>query len=178
MRVIAGSLGGRHFESPHGHRTHPMAEKVRGGLFNALGDIEGLTVLDAYSGSGALAIEAISRGARHVIAVDIDKHAHLTMMKNVEDLGLEDKIQTIRARIVAWLYRNSMDRFDLIFADPPYNDIHDKTLEKLAVRLKPEGVIVYSLPPNDPFKLPPKSYEKLAEKSYGDATLHFFRKIE
>jgi len=176
MRVIAGTLGGRYFESPHGHRTHPMAEKVRGGLFNALGDIEGLTVLDAYSGSGALAIEAISRGAERAVAVDIDKNAHVTIGKNVQNLGLEDKIQVIRARVVAWLYRNSTAKFDLIFADPPYNDIHDKTLEKLAVRLKPEGVIVYSLPPNDPFKLPVDKYEKLAEKSYGDATLHFYRR--
>lgn len=177
MRVIAGTLGGRHFESPHGHRTHPMAEKVRGGLFNALGDIEGLTVLDAYGGSGALAIEAVSRGAKHVVTVDIDKNAHATMTGNVESLKLEDRIQAVRARIVAWLYRNAAARFDLILADPPYNDIHDKTLEKLAVRLKPEGVIVYSLPPNDRFKLPADKYEKLAEKSYGDATLVFYRKI-
>lgn len=178
MRVIAGTLGGRHFESPHGHRTHPMAEKVRGGLFNALGDIDGLTVLDAYSGSGALAIEAISRGAKHVIAVDIDKNAHLTITKNVQSLGLESQVQAVRARIVAWLYRNSTAQFDLIFADPPYNDIHDKTLEKLAVRLKQNGIIIYSLPPNDRFTLPAEKYEKVAEKSYGDATLHFYRKIQ
>lgn len=178
MRVIAGRLGGRHFESPHGHRTHPMSEKARGGLFNALGDIEGLIAVDAYSGSGALAIEAVSRGAKHVIAVDIDKSAHATIVKNVQGLGLEEQIHPIRARVVAWLYRNSMAQFDLIFADPPYNDIHDKTLEKLAVRLKPEGVIVYSLPPKDQFKLPAEKYDKIAEKSYGDITLHFYRKIQ
>ncbi len=54
MRVISGFLGGRNFESPHGHRTHPMSEKVRGAIFGALGDIKGLTVLDAFSGSGRI----------------------------------------------------------------------------------------------------------------------------
>ena len=72
MRIIAGYLGGRQFNSPRSNRTHPMSDKARGGLFNALGDISGLTVLDAFAGSGALSFEAISRGAESVIAVDID----------------------------------------------------------------------------------------------------------
>jgi 16S rRNA (guanine(966)-N(2))-methyltransferase RsmD len=75
MRIIAGTLGGRTFESPHGRRTHPMSDKVRGSLFNTLGDIDGLTILDAFAGSGALAFEAISRGAEHVLAIEIDNRA-------------------------------------------------------------------------------------------------------
>ena len=62
MRIIAGSLGGRVFKAPSGHRTHPMSEKIRGAIFNALGDISDLTVLDAFTGSGALCFEAVSRG--------------------------------------------------------------------------------------------------------------------
>lgn len=177
MRIIAGRLGGRQFDSPHGHRTHPMAEKVRGGLFNALGDIEGLTVLDAFAGSGALSFEAISRGARHATAIDLDKSAYTTIAKNIQALGLEGSVEVVRASVTGWLYRNSALRFDLIFADPPYDAIKDKTLEKLATRVTPGGLIVYSLPPNDRFILPSENYEKVAEKSYGDATLHFYRKI-
>ena len=70
MRIISGVLGGRVFKAPNGNKTHPMSEKIRGAMFNSLGDISGLTVLDAFSGSGAVAIEAFSRGAEHVVAVD------------------------------------------------------------------------------------------------------------
>ena len=72
MRVIAGRLGGRNFDSPKTQRTHPMSDKVRGALFNALGDLGGLTVLDAFAGSGACSLEAASRGATEVLAIDIN----------------------------------------------------------------------------------------------------------
>ena len=88
MRVVAGFLGGQIFESPHGHRTHPMSEKVRGAIFSALGDIKGLNVLDAFSGSGALAIEAISRGAKTATAVEVDKRAHQVIQDNLKKLNI------------------------------------------------------------------------------------------
>ena len=178
MRVIAGTLKGRQFASPHGNRTHPMSEKVRGGLFNALGDISGLEVLDAFAGSGALSFEAISRGAATVTAVDIDKNAHTALLENVAALQLEEQVQVVRANVVGWLFRNSELRYDLIFADPPYDAIRDRTLDKLATRAREGGLIVYSLPPNDRFKLPADTYEKVALKSYGDATLVFYRRIK
>ena len=68
MRIIAGTLKGQQFQTPHSHKTHPMGDKIRGALFNVLGDIEGLSFLDAFSGSGALAFEAASRGAASVLA--------------------------------------------------------------------------------------------------------------
>jgi 16S rRNA (guanine966-N2)-methyltransferase len=80
MRVIAGFLGGRNFDSPGGHRTHPMSDKVRGAVFGVLGDIKGLSVLDAFAGSGALSIEAVSRGAKYAVAIDVDKRAHAVMI--------------------------------------------------------------------------------------------------
>ena len=175
MRIIAGNLGGRQFESPHGHRTHPMAEKVRGGLFNALGDIEGLTVLDAFAGSGALSFEAMSRGAASSVAVDIDKGANTTIVKNIRDLGLKTRVKAIRASISGWLETDQSSTFDLIFADPPYDAVQENVLAKLADRLNPGGVIVYSLPPTSTFRLPATSHQNLATKTYGDATLHFYR---
>ena len=84
MRVVSGSLGGRLFDSPRTHRTHPMSEKARGALFNTLGDIHGLRILDAYAGSGAITIEAESRGAQHVTAIDIDVEAIRTIASNVQ----------------------------------------------------------------------------------------------
>ena len=84
MRVIAGRLRGRQFKSPPGRRSHPMSEKMRGALFNVLGDIEGLTLLDAFSGSGAISFEAISRGARSVQAVEKAVLAYRTICKNIE----------------------------------------------------------------------------------------------
>src|SRR5688500_6254990 len=106
MRIITGYLGGRNFNSPRGHRTHPMSDKARGALFNALGDIEGLTVLDAFAGSGALSFEAISRGAVSATAIDIDKAAYEAIQANVESLGLEDKVTVLRKNIGGWSRNN------------------------------------------------------------------------
>src|SRR3954464_3149409 len=96
MRIIAGRLGGRQFNSPKGHRTHPMSEKGRGALFNALGDISGLTVLDAFAGSGALSFEAISRRAASVLAIDSDKNAQRAIAENIASLGLSRQVKLIK----------------------------------------------------------------------------------
>src|SRR3990167_3157541 len=97
MRIISGYLKGRQFEGPKGHRTHPMSEKARGGLFNTLGNIDDLTLLDAFAGSGALSFEAISRGAKHVTAIDIDRSAINSVVKGAKELGIDDKLHAIRA---------------------------------------------------------------------------------
>jgi len=123
MRIIAGSLGGRIFESPHGHRTHPMSEKIRGAIFNALGDINGLSVLDPFAGSGALCFEAISRGANNAVALDADKKAYTIIKKNIATLGLEDSVTASRIYVDSWSKRNQKEMFDLVLLDPPYNDL-------------------------------------------------------
>jgi 16S rRNA (guanine966-N2)-methyltransferase len=176
MRVVAGSLGGRNFEAPPAHRTHPMSDKVRGALFNILGDIEDLTVLDAFAGSGALGIEAISQGAASVVAIDIDKGANKTLVKNVHDLGLEKQIKVIRANAGGWSDNNPEARFDIVFCDPPYDNVNESLLQKLATLARIDGVIVLSLPPNNDFSLSAISYQLLAIKRYGDAKLVFYRK--
>src|SRR4051812_13589965 len=107
MRIIAGELKGQQFQSPHGHKTHPMSDKVRGALFNVLGDIEDLTFLDAFAGSGALAFEAISRGAKSVVAVDRDSSAYKIIEQNVKDLRLQKAIKVVRANTAGWSGRNA-----------------------------------------------------------------------
>ncbi|MCA9327407.1 RsmD family RNA methyltransferase [Candidatus Saccharibacteria bacterium] len=175
MRVIAGRLGGRNFDSPRGHRTHPMSEKARGAIFNALGDIEGLTVLDAFAGSGALAIEALSRGASSALAIDIDPEAAKTIAANIKLLDLEDTMLLRRKNISGWSRNNQDTVFDIVLADPPYDDIRPKLLESLCAHVKQGGVFVLSWPGGEPIRQFP-GLDVAAQKPLGDIQLVFYKK--
>jgi 16S rRNA (guanine966-N2)-methyltransferase len=177
MRIISGKYGGRHIESPKGHRTHPMADRVRGGLFNALGDIDGLTVFDAFAGSGALSFEALSRGAKNVLATDVDKNAHNTMLKNAEALGLGKEFKAIRANASGWSDNNPDKTFDLLFIAPPYDNLQPSLLSKLTKHAKAGSLYVLDWPGD---MVPPTldSLELLKQLNYGDAQLAFYRKTE
>lgn len=178
MRIIAGTLKGREFKSPHGHHTHPMSDKVRGALFNVLGDIEGLSFLDAFAGSGALAFEAASRGAKHVVAIDKDGPAHKIIEQNVKDLALGKVVHVSRANSGGWSIHNMEKKFDVVLLDPPYDNIQTSLLETLAKRhAGTNGLVILSLPPKAEFALPTATYQLQATKSYGDAQLVFYRKV-
>jgi 16S rRNA (guanine966-N2)-methyltransferase len=174
MRVIAGKLGGRNFLSPHTHRTRPMSDKVRGALFNSLGDISGLNVLDAFTGSGALAYEAISRGADNVVAIDMDKNAQDAILKNIRSLNLSAHLKLVKANAGSWL-KTTDQLFDIVLCDPPYDDIQPILIIRLAQRLKPNGILVLSLPSNTKLNLGDE-FTHLQEKKYGDASLIFYRR--
>lgn len=177
MRIIAGTLGGLQFDSPKGNRAHPMGDRVRTGLFNTLGDIEGLTVLDGFSGSGALSFEAISRGAKQATAIEIDKTLQTKILENIRVLGLsKSKIKVIRANASSWSDKNPDANFDIVMLDPPYNDIKPNLLDKITNHTKIGGVTVISLPPSSDYRPPANDYQLLANKSYGDAKLVFYRK--
>lgn len=177
MRVISGKLGGRNFDSPHGHRTHPMSEKIRGAIFNALGDIEGLSVLDVFAGSGALCFEALSRGASYATAIDADTAACNVMKKNAVALSLERDIDITRIYADSWHTRNKDKVYDLVFLDPPYDAVEPETAEKLALHTVVGGVAIFSLPPEARIVLSEKQFSLLNSKQYGDATLAFYRRI-
>jgi 16S rRNA (guanine966-N2)-methyltransferase len=173
MRIISGSLKGKHFESPHSRRTHPMSDRVRGALFNTLGDIAGLTVLDAYAGTGALGFEAVSRGAEFVQMCEIDKQAQKIINENITQLGLQN-VQLHHGNAKSWLRRNKTAHFDITFADPPYDDIDRLLIQSIADATEPGGVFVLSWPG----KVKPLEFlgvELLQTKGYGDAQLLFFR---
>lgn len=174
MRVIAGSLKGREFKSPRGAKTHPMSDKVRGALFNMLGDIAGLTFLDTFAGSGALSFEAVSRGAISATAIDYDKSAHRALDQNVKELKLTN-VKVIHAGASGWSENNQDKTFDIVLLDPPYDNLQINLLEKLVDRhVKPGGLAVLSLAGKlDP---PELGLEIAARKSYGDAQLVFYRK--
>ncbi len=122
MRVIAGELKGRTLVAPRGRRLRPTADRVREAIFAALGEIAaGARVLDLYCGTGALAIEALSRGAGNALLVDRDTRPALG---NVERLGLGDRIELFRGDAERWLVAAAAAAtppvFDLVFVDPPY----------------------------------------------------------
>ncbi len=177
MRIIAGKLASRQFGSPKGHNTHPMSDKMRGALFNMLGDIEGLSVFDAFSGSGALSFEAISRGAKSVLAIDNDKSARQTIQSNIKELGLARQIKSIMANAGSWSDNNPSAEFDLVFLDPPYDNLQLTLLQKMTNHARPGGVIVLSFPGD----LEPADFsgaEVVTQKKYGDSQLVFYRKIK
>lgn len=176
MRIVAGKLGGRTISTPKGHHTHPMSEKMRGAMFNMLGDIEDLSFLDAYSGSGAMAIEAISRGAKCAIAIDIDNHATDVIKQNLYDLRLNDQIKVIRANSAKWSEGHYTTTFNIVICDPPYDDIKISQLYKLSQNVKSNGLLIISLPVN--YNRPDfEGFSKELDRHYGDGSLVFYRKI-
>lgn len=175
MRIIAGMLGGRVFKSPGTQRTHPMSDRMRGALFAVLGDIQGLTVLDAFAGSGALGLEAVSRGAAHVTTIESDSAAQRAIAQNIAALGATSQMKLIRAAANAWLQTSSPDQqFDIVLCDPPYHDPQLTLLTRLAERARKRGgVVVFSLPPGEQVVLPDEFVPQPPRK-YGDAQLLFF----
>jgi 16S rRNA (guanine966-N2)-methyltransferase len=120
MRVIAGDLKGHRLVAPRGWKVRPTTDRVREAIFSALGDISGANVLDLYCGTGALAIEALSRGAAQATLVDRDTRPALG---NVERLGLGERTELVRADVGRWT-ASAADaagrRYDLVFLDAPY----------------------------------------------------------
>lgn len=175
MRVIAGSLGGRQFKAPEGRRTHPMSEKMRGALFGVLGGIDGLTVLDAFAGSGALSIEAVSRGAKHVVAIEHDTPVFKVIMGNIEALDINNEIKAVRANANGWSNNNLGVIFDIVICDPPYDDIRPDLLSKLIRHLKNDGVFVLSWPGKEKIR-EFENLEVIKSNNFGDSQLVFYKK--
>ncbi len=175
MRVISGSLGGRNFQSPSSHKTHPMSDKIRGALFNILGDISGLTFLDAFAGSGAIAFEAISRGAKSVVCIDSDRIAQKVVAKNISDLELSEEVKLISANAGAWLH-TTQDRFDIVVCDPPYGDLQTNLIKRLAGTVANDGLLVLSWPGGVDLPLI-DDFGIVEQREYGDAQLAFYRAI-
>jgi 16S rRNA (guanine966-N2)-methyltransferase len=176
MRVIAGTLGGRVFQAPKGHKTHPMGDRIKGGLFNALGDISGLTVLDAFGGSGALAIEAVSRGVLSATVLESDRHAKQVIDENITELAISKYVKATKATAGAWSETNQEAQFDIVLCDPPYDDLQLGTLQKLVRHVRPGGIMVISWPG----KLIPAELVGMSQAknlTYGDAQLVFYKKL-
>lgn len=177
MRIIAGSLGGLQFKSPRGHRTHPMSERIRGALFNSLGNIQDLSVLDAFAGTGAIAFECVSRGAGEVIAVESDTNAISTIKQNIQKLRIQDRCHATHANVSGWSNNNKQKVFDLVIADPPYDRPRDVLLHKLTRHVAEDGLFILSCPSKVDDVPKFKGLKLIDTKNYGDAQLLFYRKV-
>jgi 16S rRNA (guanine(966)-N(2))-methyltransferase RsmD len=175
MRVIAGELKGRRLVAPRGWKVRPTSERVREATFSALGEIGGARVLDLYCGTGALAIEALSRGAASAVLVDRDVRPALG---NVERLGLGERIELIGADVGRWLGGHSEGeprRYDLIFVDAPYR-LADRVGPELEIHLPlllaSGGRAVVESAARRPLRLdaPPR----LRQRRYGATDVSFY----
>jgi 16S rRNA (guanine966-N2)-methyltransferase len=173
MRIIAGRYGSRIIRTPRGYMTHPMSERMRSAMFNSLGDLTGKVVWDAFSGSGSLAIESVSRGAYEAIATEIDRTAYLVLKANVEKLNVHN-VKVIKASCQAWSKNNVDKKFDIIFCDPPYNNLQLSTVFALQSHLKPNGLMVLSYPGRE--QIPDVSGVVVVDnRNYGDGALAYYR---
>ncbi len=179
MRVIAGTLGGRRLQSPPGSVTRPTSDRVREALFATLGPIDGLSVLDLFAGSGALAIEALSRGASHAVFVERNRTAAKVIAENLEALGLaEPRAQLIRGsaqRALAQAAR-AAERYDLLFLDPPYRQtaaLGGDILKLIVPILTPSARVVTESDRRQPFEL---ELEMIDERRYGDTLIRIHQR--
>jgi 16S rRNA (guanine966-N2)-methyltransferase len=177
MRVIAGELGGQRLVAPRGWKVRPTSDRVREAIFSTLGDrVEGAAVLDLYCGTGALAIEALSRGAARAVLVDRDTRPALG---NVERLGLAERAELVRADVGRWLARQGEradgPRFDLVFVDAPYR-LAGRVAQDLSTHLPrllaAEGRAVVESGARAPLRL--DSLEPLRRRRYGAADVSIY----
>jgi 16S rRNA (guanine966-N2)-methyltransferase len=174
LRIISGQFGGRFLDAPDNSRTHPMGERIRGSLFNILGDISGQTALDAFAGTGAIGLEALSRGAAEVTFIEKDRIAANVIAKNISFLGVDDQSKLVRTSLSNWMKTSENNKYDLVFADPPFHDLQLSTVKQLAAYLKPKGLMILSLPGRE--SAPTVNGVVVVDnRSYGDAALAFYR---
>ncbi|HEY1285840.1 MAG TPA: RsmD family RNA methyltransferase [Solirubrobacterales bacterium] len=179
MRVIAGELKGQRLVAPRGWKVRPTSDRVREAVFSSLGAITGARVLDLYCGTGALAIEALSRGAAAAVLVDRDTRPALG---NVERLGLGNRVELVRDDVPRWLASLSdppdVGSFDLVFVDAPYRLAHrvGQELDTHLPRLLEEGgrAIVES-GASRPLQL--EGLERLRRRRYGSTDVSIYGRV-
>ena len=179
VRIIAGEFGGRFIQAPPGSTTHPMGERVRSAIFNSLGEtVRGARVLDAFAGSGAIGLEALSRGAESVVFVERNRVAQRVIAENIGSLGVDEKSIVIKTTISNWLETADVTgEFDIIFADPPYHNPQFSTASRLMGLLKPGGTMILSHPGIGEVPIQDKTVV-VDSRSYGEAHLTKFLRLE
>jgi len=169
LRVVAGEFKGRTLHAPRGASVRPTSDKVRGAIFNVLGHVDGLHVLDLFAGTGALGIEALSRGAADATFVDTDPGP---VERNLAAVGVEAPVHRLDAlRFLA----NSDHRFDLVFADPPYSSapsLGERLTDLLPAVLSKNARIVTESDKRAPLDL---GFPLEFERDYGDTRIRVHR---
>jgi 16S rRNA (guanine966-N2)-methyltransferase len=179
LRIISGEFKGRVIKSPNSKFTRPTTDRVRETLFNILNnkiDFDGIQVLDLYSGSGALGLECLSRGAAHVTFIEKNRPVYLNLLGNVDLLKVKEFVDIIPTTSVFYTRKNLNKKYDLILADPPFfeYDIYEVVQNVFKNELLNEdGIMVIERS----IQTREKDIENIGiepQKKIGDALLYFF----
>ena len=182
MRIISGEARGRRLVAPAGEDTRPTSDKVRGSLFNIIGArVYDARVLDLFGGTGAMALEALSRGAEHAVIVDMARDAIQAIERNAEAV-LKDELEG-RARIIRADYRTAIGslggmKFDLVFLDPPYRmtDAYADALKRLkAIDALSEDCLIIVERQKELSVSLPEGFESYDTRSYGATSIELVR---
>jgi 16S rRNA (guanine966-N2)-methyltransferase len=172
VRVVAGEFKGRRLRTPRGTRTRPTADRVREALFSMLGDVSGARVLDLFAGSGALGIEALSRGAEEAVFVDRDRQAVAAIHRNLDAVGVRAAV--VEGDVLTFV-RQRQSPYDLVFIDPPYDSasrIAGPLAEWLPGLLAENALVVTESDKRKPLELP---FPLVRERTYGDVRVAIYR---
>jgi 16S rRNA (guanine966-N2)-methyltransferase len=176
VRIVAGSARGRTLAAPRGATTRPTSDKVRGAIFNLLGQFfEGGAVLDLYAGSGALALEALSRGFARAVCVEEERAAAEAIARNAAACGFAERVEVRREPVERALARLPRGAFALAFLDPPYAAGPEAALAALPPLLAPGATAVAE---HDRRRPPAEAYGALAlvdRRAYGDTGISIYR---
>ena len=187
IRLISGIFKNHKITSPNSRQTHPMSERARNAIFNSIqAEIQDAEVLDAFAGTGALGLEAISRGAKKVIFIEKNRLAQKILSENLKIVEKNEKageVKLILSSVSNWLNSSEsrLERgdllenltFDVIFADPPYYDPQFPTINKLSKRLKSGGILILSQP-KEIENFETENLTLISEKKYSGAKILFF----
>lgn len=178
-RIIAGKYGGRRIQTPKGDGTRPTSDRVREALFSSLeselGGFDGVRVLDLFAGSGALGLEALSRGAERATFVESDSRAAAVVKVNIRELEANGEV--LRRNASSFVEEQIDPRFDLVFIDPPYamsTVLVTGLVRKLAEYSALDALFVVERATRDPFEWP-ESVDGIRSKKYGETTLWYGR---
>jgi 16S rRNA (guanine966-N2)-methyltransferase len=178
MRIIAGSRKGHKIQAPHGLDTRPTSDRVRENVFNILGPLEGATVLDLYAGSGAMGLEALSRGAARAVFVERDGDAVRTIERNLDKLRLSATILRQDAVRALAAEAGAGRKYDLVLVDPPYEmyaDVQAQLARYLPSVLAADGVVVVETDARVEPELP---LTQRTSRRYGQARITLFEGAE
>lgn len=182
MRIVAGEFKGRVIDAPKGRDTRPTGDRVRESMMSAvssrLGGFVGETVLDAFAGSGALGLEALSRGAEHATFFETDRKAQEALVGNIAALGAEGRTTVVRGDIVRAADRNAIPNspFTLLFLDPPYRLGRDSTFALMSAlardgALAEGALVVYESSSGDDGAEAPPGFSVESSRRFGDTAI-------
>lgn len=176
MRIISGAARGKTISAPKGIKTRPTIERVREAIFSVLSPyLAGAVVLDAFAGSGALGLEALSRGAERAVFCDMDHQALSVIRKNIAACGFQDKADIYAGDSLQSISR--LSGFDLVLLDPPYNRGLIARLEPLLLKedfLRSEALVMLETSAKQPELFLSDNWQLYKNKVYGDTAVYYF----